>query len=825
MSFGDWEYQKAKRRSQSHAQITHALEDLLKSTSDNRNYWGILISLVVIIGIIGLIALSVVLLTPPLPGEGVTGTRFTLDHIVSGKFDPPPVPGTWISDTEILFRDDHGGLSVIHSRNLSVTHLLSNLTLKLLDVEDFQLSPDRKYLLFRHSFKGDISEYGLHPLASYSIMQINFTHPRVSSRAPVHKLTLGPKDSAHSQFVYATWAPGNAQYIILVHKNDLYLKKSSTADTAIQITASGKTGTIYNGITNFLYKEYILQSTSALWVNTKGSWMCFAEFNDSNVDEIGVPNYSEDYVKMHKLRYPKVDRPNPVVSLKMVQLDKSPTSIVDLKPPLLLSQKEHYLTSVKWIDNETLSVVWMNRPQDKTISVICQPPNWECQTVFVGDRGPNVDIEKFPLLGVNQTSFLVLLTQNIKDSGDFRHIYQGYLNGGQVVPLTPGNYNVIKMLAWDSENSQVYYIGSIQSKPLSRHLWRVSSLEASAPLQEECITCELHHTKPPCDHYTALMASDNFNEILLQCWGPGVPNTILYSLTTKEVLYDIQSNAFLQEATEAMAWPKLNTFKINLQNNINTTIRLMLPPEHQSDDSVLRPLIIRVGSHPEDHYINNKWGADWNTYLVSNKSWVVAEMNLEFPRQHSTKASEKAQGPVEARNYLLALKSMLDSSTFLDKRRIAVWGWGHSATNALHMLAQDQSNLISCVGAVSPITDWSQYVSYYSEQYLGSATVEPGTNFKGYAESSLINYVSDIKKDRTMFVHGTGDENVHYSHMLKMVKELVNSGIALKQQVYTDEDHSLRTVRKHLFTTLDKYIEDCFPPYTHEELNLALGDA
>lgn len=72
-------------------------QELVSSNTNQRNWRGILIALLVIVVVLALIVTSVVLLTPPDEGPRVKGTRFRLQDILSHEYQPLRFNGTWVS--------------------------------------------------------------------------------------------------------------------------------------------------------------------------------------------------------------------------------------------------------------------------------------------------------------------------------------------------------------------------------------------------------------------------------------------------------------------------------------------------------------------------------------------------------------------------------------------------------------------------------------------------------------------------------------------------------------------------------------------------------
>ncbi|XP_069989241.1 inactive dipeptidyl peptidase 10 isoform X5 [Penaeus vannamei] len=802
---------------------TKNLKELVASTPNQRNWRGILIALLVIGCVCGLILFSVVLLTPPDAGPRFTGRRFTLADVLSGGFTPPGFDGKWISSTEIVFRDESGGVSLLNVLTLTITPLVSNFTFRRLTVEEFDVSPDKRYILLKHDV---MRSQRFRHVAKYTVLQMDNEH--------VESVTPFPAAQGHAELEHVAWVPGAAASLVMVHENDLYIKESPSSVEVTRITTTGEQNHVYNGVTDYLYHEYILHSVSAVWANAEGTRLCYAAFNDTAVQDAKIPIYTSIYTTIREVRYPKVDTKNPVATLWAVDLRESTPKPRDLKPPTRVRDQsvgvwDHYFTSVGWVDEGTIAVTWRNRAQNVSVVTICKEPMWFCDELFVEESGPRLwaTVEEVPLFAQNGTAFVSVLPLVDRELGTFPHIHQGDIETKHNTPLTFGPYTVFSVLGWDTENHYVYYVANTDSEAAERHLWRVTDMSAPAHRrQQECLTCFLNYTTPPCRHFTPHMGPDNFNEVVLQCEGPGIPHTVLFSTLDGEVLIYIHNNSDLQQLSEQMAWPQQRNYNVRLDDNFMVKVRLSIPPEFADDEAFIHPMVVRVGGVPGQQLVNHKWNVDWGTYLASNKSWVVLDMDVRGAAGQDLSFMYKPAwklGEVEVHDHLAVTKSLVSELEFIDGARVVAFGWGHGGYNAARMLSQDVENLFTCATVVNPITDWSLYASYYSERYMGSAQVGPGGNYRGYEESSLLFHAGNFKNKSLFLVYGSGDTDVHSAHTLKFSRALTEKGIIFRQQTYTDEGHDLERVRFHLYRSVEQYMTDCFPPYNEEELSLLFG--
>ena len=146
---------------------------------------------------------------------------------------------------------------------------------------------------------------------------------------------------------YVEWGPKGSQ-IIFIHKNNIYYK-SDVDSLPIQLTETGVTNVVYNGYSDWVYEEEILEQEKAFWVSPEGSHLVFAQINDTEVDIITWPFYGEyqnvsasnQYPSQVALKYPKPGRNNPIVNIFVMNLNETVENIeiIEVTPPEDISKQ------------------------------------------------------------------------------------------------------------------------------------------------------------------------------------------------------------------------------------------------------------------------------------------------------------------------------------------------------------------------------------------------------------------------------------------------------------------------------------------------------
>ena len=144
----------------------------------------------------------------------------------------------------------------------------------------------------------------------------------------------------------------------------------------------------------------------------------------------------------------------------------------------------------------------------------------------------------------------------------------------------------------------------------------------------------------------------------------------------------------------------------------------------------------------------------------------------------------------------------LASQPYVDKDRIAIWGWSFGGFNTIMSMSEGRK-VFNCGVAVAPVTDWRFYDTAYTERYMRT----PQENPSGYDISPL--HRSRNLSGKLLLCHGTADDNVHYQNTAEYSEVLVQQGTQFDMQVYTNRNHSIfgGNTRLHLLNRIENFFD------------------
>ncbi|XP_060118068.1 inactive dipeptidyl peptidase 10 isoform X2 [Heteronotia binoei] len=608
---------------------------------------------------------------------------------------------------------------------------------------------------------------------------------------------LNPPEVENSVLQYAAWGV-QGQQLIYIFENNIYYQPD-VKSSSLRLTSSGKEGIVFNGIADWLYEEELLHSHIAHWWSPDGERLAFLMINDTLVPNMIIPWFTGSlYPKVKQYPYPKAGQMNPTVKLYVVNL-YGPTHTLELMPPDSFKSREYYIMMVKWVSNTKTVVRWLNRPQNLSILTVCETTTGACSMKY--DITSEIWLSKQneePVFSKNGSEFFMIVPVKQGGRGEFHHIAMFNIQAKSVRHLTSGNWEVIKILAYDEKSQKIYFL-STENSPRGRQLHSASTFEL---LNRQCLSCSF--MKDNCTYFNAKFSPTN-KYFILHCKGPDVPVVSVHNTTNPEKFYILENNSELQEAF--LKKKKIQTeIKILHIDDYDLPLQLSLPKDFTKRNKY--PLLLIIDEAPGSQLVTDKFHIDWDSVLVNSDNVIIARFDGRgsgFQGLKILQEVHRSLGSVEVKDQIAAVESLL-KQPFIDSNRLSIFGKGFGGYIA-SMILKSNERLFKCGSLIAPITDMRLYASAFSERYLGL----PSKEENAYQASSVLHNIHGFKEGNLLIIHGTADTKVHFQHSAELIKHLIKAEVNYTMQIYPDEDHYITSEKSkyHLYSTIIRFFSAC----------------
>ncbi|XP_004674931.1 PREDICTED: dipeptidyl peptidase 4 [Condylura cristata] len=755
--------------------------------------WKVLLGLLGVAALVTVITVPVVLVNQNKNTAADKRNTYTLSDYLKNTFRLKYYNLRWISDHEYLYREDNNIL-VVDAESGRSSIILKNSTLDELEysINDYSVSPDRSFILleynhvklWRHSYT-----------ASYDIYDIK-------------KSQLITNESIPNNTQWISWSPMGHK-LAYVWQNNIYVK-NEPYEQAQKITSDGKEDVIYNGITDWVYEEEIFSAYSALWWSPNGTFLAYAQFNDTEVPLIEYSFYSDEslqYPKTVRVPYPKAGTANPTVKLFIVNTDalsSGPAAPEQVVAPAAILTADHYLCDVTWVNSERISLQWLRRIQNHSVMDICDyvssERKWNCLVERQHTENSTTGwVGRFRPSEPHFTSDGNRFYKVISDPEGYKHICLFQVNEQNCKFITKGEWEVIGIEALT--NDYLYYISNeYKGMPGGRNLYKI---QLSDTTKVTCLSCELNPER--CQYYSVSFSKDA-KYYQLRCSGPGLPLYALYNSGNDKEVRVQEDNSALDKALQDVQMPFKKLDYIILHNT-KFWYQMILPPHF--DKSKKYPLLIDVYAGPCSQKVDAVFRLSWSTYLASTENIIVASFDGRGSGYQGDKimhAIYRRLGTFEVEDQIEAARQF-SKMGFVDNKRIAIWGWSYGGY-VTSMVLGAGSGVFKCGIAVAPVSRWEYYDSVYTERYMSL----PKDNLHYYKNSTVMSRAENFKQVEYLLIHGTADDNVHFQQSAQISKALVDAGVDFQAMWYADEDHGIasNTAHQHIYTHMSHFIKQCF---------------
>jgi dipeptidyl-peptidase-4 len=554
---------------------------------------------------------------------------------------------------------------------------------------------------------------------------------------------------------------------VFYHERNLWLGDSTGANAVALTTDGSEKGRIKYGTASWVYGEELAQST-AMWWSPDGRKVAFYRF-----DESGVPDY---YLGMNQTgiqntldaeAYPKTGSKNPIVDLFVYDVPSKKMTKVDVRDgkPFADSVVGHYVYHVAWTpDGKELTFNRANRRQNVVEFTACNPDSGSCRAV-VREAWPASWVENAPNMRYLKDGKRFIWTS---ERNGFRNFYLYDLSGKQLATLTDHGYEVANIVQVDENAGVLYYMARDGDNHMKLQLHRVR-LDGKG---------DRRLTDPAFNH-TVSVAPGGRNFIDIAQTHDQAPVTRLMDGEGKQLAELAKSD---MTKFEQLGLKKVELFTFKAADGV-TDLHGMLHFPSNFDPKKSYPLLVTVYAGPNTNGAREVFTLpDRRTEL----GFLVASIDSRSADGRGKKfldAIYQKLGTVEIDDQAAGVKA-LRTRPYVDGTRVGIFGTSYGGY-ASAMALMRHPDVFQAASSSSPVTDWRNYDTIYTERYMWT----PQENGSGFDSGSVMTYVGNLR-GRLLLYFGTADNNVHPSNMMQLIQALQRAGKSFDVQVGPDQGHS-----------------------------------
>jgi dipeptidyl-peptidase 4 len=580
---------------------------------------------------------------------------------------------------------------------------------------------------------------------------------------------------------YATFSPDNSK-VAFFSNNNLFFKDLSN-NNVLQITKDGKTNSIINGASDWVYEEEFELVRAFQW-SPDGSKIAYLRFDESAVPEFGMERYNRGaYPEMEKFKYPKVGEKNAVVTAWIYDLMTQKT--IQVKTT---AKDDDYLPRITWTDAQNLCITWMNRHQNHLKLLLADAKTGECKTLYEEENKYYIDLKEVIFLEKN-AGFIVQSEKN-----GFNHLYLHSMSGKEICPLTKGKFDVTDFYGVNVKDGTIAYQAASKN-PMQRELFTAKLNGKGRKKVSNLIGHNSAQYSSTMDYFV------NSNSTI------NTPPSYAVFDKKGKLIRKLEQNDKVKTQQEDIKTIPLTFFDFKTSTNVKLNGWMIKPTDPQFANQKL-PTLMFVYGGPGSQQVLDQWkGANyWWFQMLAQKGFVIAcvdNRGTGARGEEFKKMTYLNLGKYEVEDQIEAAK-YLGKQDFIDPERIGIFGWSYGGFMSTNCVLKGGDTFKAAV-AVAPVTNWKWYDSVYTERYMRTESENP----KGYAENSPVNY-ADMLNGNFLLVHGLADDNVHFQHTAELANQLIAADKQFDTMIYPNRNHGISggNSRIHLYTLMTRFLEE-----------------
>jgi dipeptidyl-peptidase 4 len=657
-----------------------------------------------------------------------------------------------------------------------------------LELKNFYFTPDQNQLLiftnskkvWRYETRGD---YWILNLKTNELKQLGKTLPEAT-------------------LMFAKISP-DGQKAAYVSNRNIYVEDLASGKIK-QLTKTDGNPNLINGTFDWAYEEELSCYDGFRW-SPDSKRIAYWQLDAAGIKYFNMINNTDDiYSKVIPIEYPKVGEDPSSCRIGVMDIKKGKTKWMNVPG----DSRQHYIPRMEWAgNNEELMIQQLDRKQQVSKIMYANAKTGDTKTIF--EEKDNAWIEVRTIWNddnpagwewINDGREFLWATE--KDG--WNHLYKISRDGKDVRLVTDGAYDIIDPLMYDENTDNVYFTASPDNS-MQKYLYRVSVsnkgvAERITPMNQEGTNMYLISANGK----FALHTFENYYTRSTQEW---------VTLPDHKALDEANGvNAAIDPAKKAAS--NIEFVEVTTKSGIKVEGWMALPKGF--DPNKKYATVFYVYAEPAKMTSQDTYNAGKNRLYLGNMAddgYIYISVDgrgSPAPKGREWRKSlYKNIGIVNVKDQAEAAQELMKKYAFIDAERIAVHGWSGGGNTTLNLLFK-YPDIYQTGIAVSAVTNQLTYDNIYQERYMGV----PPQDMAGYVEGSPINHVKNFKGN-LLYMHGTGDDNVHYQNAEMLINEMVKYNKQFQFMAYPNRTHGISEgvgTSLHLNTLYTKFLKENCPP-------------
>jgi len=604
-----------------------------------------------------------------------------------------------------------------------------------------------------------------------------------------------------SSLMFAKFSP-DATKVAYVSEYNLYVEDLATGEVKA-LTTDGNRKFI-NGTFDWAYEEEFFCRDGFRW-SPDSKQIAFWQIDARTTkDYLMVNNTDSIYPVAVPVEYPVAGEPPSPFKIGVISSSGGTIKWMSIPTDPVL---QSYVPRMEWAANSNeLIIQHLNRKQNESELMLCNAQTGESKAIYTEKDSAWIDI--LPLWDNDYTmggwdwlnAGKEFLWASEKDG--WRHLYRVSRDGKKETLITNGNYDVMDIAAIDEKGGYVYFHASPENAT-QKYLYRTKidgkgKLELVSPANQK--GTHDYDVSP-----TAKFARHDFSNYY-------TPYTNeMVSLPDHKGLGGEKVNEALAKSDKSKS--NIFFFKVKTAEGIEMDAWRVMPDNFDSTKKY--PVVFYVYTEPWGQNVKDQYGVAQNFLYqgdMAKDGYVYISIDnrgTPVPKGRSwRKCVYRKIGTLNISDQAQAAKEILKWN-YIDTSRVGVWGWSGGGSATLNLMFQYPDTYKTGI-AVAAVGNQLTYDNIYQERYMGL----PQENREDFVKGSPMTYAKNLKGN-LLYIHGTGDDNVHYNNNDMLINELVKHNKQFQMMSYPNRTHSISEgagTGRHLGTLFTNYLKQYCPP-------------